>query len=47
MQQIIGKVAKFYSVQKKAIAAIVAEESSIVAVMLIEREKSLLFMLLA
>jgi hypothetical protein len=47
LQQIIGKTAKFYSVQKEAIAAIVAEESPVVAVILIEEEKSLLFILLA
>jgi superfamily II DNA helicase RecQ len=47
LQQIIGKIAKFYSVQKKAVAAIVAEESPVVAVMLTGGEKSLLFMLLA
>jgi hypothetical protein len=33
-------------VQKKAVAAIVVEESPVVAVMLIEGEKSLLFILL-
>jgi superfamily II DNA helicase RecQ len=45
LQQIIGKTAKFRSIQKETIAAIVAEESPIVAVMPTERGKSLLFML--
>jgi superfamily II DNA helicase RecQ len=47
LQQIISKTAKFYSVQKEAVAAIVAGESPVVAVMLTEGGKSLLFMLLA
>jgi superfamily II DNA helicase RecQ len=47
LQQIIGKTAKFCGVQKEAVVAIVAGESPVVAVMLIEGGKSLLFMLLA
>jgi superfamily II DNA helicase RecQ len=45
LQQIIGKTAKFRGVQKKTVAAIVVEESPVVAVMPTERGKSLLFML--
>jgi superfamily II DNA helicase RecQ len=45
LQQIIGKTAKFRGVQKETIAAIVAGESPVVAVMPTEEEKSLLFML--
>jgi superfamily II DNA helicase RecQ len=47
LQQIIGKTAKFRSVQKKAVAAIVARESPVVAVIPTGGEKSLLFILLA
>jgi superfamily II DNA helicase RecQ len=47
LKQIIDKAAKFCSVQKEAIAAIVAGESPVVAVMLTGGGKSLLFMLLA
>jgi superfamily II DNA helicase RecQ len=47
LQQIIGKTAEFRGVQKEAVAAMVAEESPVVAVMPIEGGKSLLFMLLA
>jgi superfamily II DNA helicase RecQ len=43
----IDKVAEFRSVQKEAMAAIIAGESPVVAVMLIGGGKSLLFMLLA
>jgi superfamily II DNA helicase RecQ len=43
----IGKTAEFRGVQKEAVAAMVAGESPVVAVMPIERGKSLLFMLLA
>jgi superfamily II DNA helicase RecQ len=43
----MDKAAKFRSVQKEAIAAIVAGESLVVAVMPIGGGKSLLFMLLA
>jgi superfamily II DNA helicase RecQ len=42
----MGKTTEFRSMQKKAVAAIVAEESPVVAVMPIERGKSLLFILL-
>jgi superfamily II DNA helicase RecQ len=45
LQQIIGKTAKFCGIQKEAVAAIVAEESPVVAVMPTGEEKSLLFML--
>jgi superfamily II DNA helicase RecQ len=45
LQQIIGKTAKFRSVQKEAVAAIVAGESPMVAVMPTGEGKSLLFML--
>jgi superfamily II DNA helicase RecQ len=45
LQQIIGKTAEFCSVQKKAVAAIVAGESPVVAVMPIGGGKSLLFIL--
>jgi superfamily II DNA helicase RecQ len=45
LQRIIGKTAKFRSVQKEAVVAIVAGESPVVAVMPTEREKSLLFIL--
>jgi superfamily II DNA helicase RecQ len=47
LKQIIDKAAKFRSVQKEAIAAIIAGESPVVAVMPIEGGKSLLFILLA
>jgi superfamily II DNA helicase RecQ len=47
LQRIIGKTAKFRGVQKEAVAAIVAGESPVVAVMPTEGGKSLLFMLLA
>jgi superfamily II DNA helicase RecQ len=47
LQRIIGKTAEFRGVQKEAVAAIVAGESPVVAVMLIEGGKSLLFILLA
>jgi superfamily II DNA helicase RecQ len=43
----MGKTAEFRGVQKEAVAAMVAGESPIVAVMLIGEGKSLLFMLLA
>ena len=47
MQQIIGKAAKFRSVQKEAINAIIASKSYVVAIMLTRAGKSMLFMLLA
>jgi superfamily II DNA helicase RecQ len=43
----IGSEAKFCSVQKAAIKAIVAGDSPVVAIMPTSRGKSLLFMLLA
>jgi superfamily II DNA helicase RecQ len=46
LKRIIDKAAKFRSVQKEAIAAIIAGESPVVAVMLTEGGKSLLFILL-
>jgi superfamily II DNA helicase RecQ len=47
LQRIIGKTAKFRSVQEEAIAAIVAGESPVVAVIVTGGGKSLLFILLA
>jgi superfamily II DNA helicase RecQ len=43
----MGKTAEFRDVQKEAVAAMVAGESPVVAVMLTEGGKSLLFILLA
>jgi superfamily II DNA helicase RecQ len=43
----IGKAAKFRSVQKEAINAIVASKSYVVAVILTRAGKSVLFILLA
>jgi superfamily II DNA helicase RecQ len=45
LQRIIGKTAQFRGVQEEAMAAIVAEESPVVAVMPTGGGKSLLFML--
>jgi superfamily II DNA helicase RecQ len=45
LQRIIGKTAKFRGVQKEAVAAMVAGESPVVAVMPTGGGKSLLFML--
>jgi superfamily II DNA helicase RecQ len=45
LKRMIGKTAEFCSVQEEAIAAIVAGESPVVAVMATGGGKSLLFML--
>jgi superfamily II DNA helicase RecQ len=47
LQRMMSKTAKFRGVQKKAVAAMVAGESPVVAVMPTGGGKSLLFMLLA